>query len=217
MEIVSVEDRDDGEGTDVVDDGESEHEDPQMRGVLRTDEREDADREGGIGRDDGAPGVRFRSGMVDQQKHQCRDDQSPDRRGDGKQRGGWATQLPKGELAPDIESDSEEEQGHESLIDPLPDGQVERAAADSNGRVSVPEPLVAVADVCPDQGGERGSDKGERRKRLVTDTRYGAPEQTLCLLPHRCHLHRPGRIGRNGRPGRERSDVIARDRVLPVE
>src|SRR3954454_20441046 len=85
-----------------------------------------------------------RAARVDAQVEECGEHHAPGR-GDRRQaRGAWVAQLAAHELALDLQADDEEEDGHQSVVDPvlqvLGDGEV----PDADGQVGGPE--VHVGD-----------------------------------------------------------------------
>ena len=108
----------DRERYDVVKDHEGEEEGPHTRRPPATDEREEAQREGRVGRhrDRPAPGGRL-AGVereVDERRRQHPSDGGEDRRRDPAP----FPQLSHVELTADLEADDEEEERHESVVDP---------------------------------------------------------------------------------------------------
>ena len=116
VEAGVVEHPDREQGADVVHDGERQEEDPQAGGVLRADEREGAEQEGRVGRDDDAPGIRFAAREVEEHEDERGDDESRERRRHRDDRARAVGQLADRELALDLETDEEEEQGHQPLV-----------------------------------------------------------------------------------------------------
>ena len=126
------------------------------------EQREHAERERDVGGHGHAPPVRALAAGVPRGVDERRHDH-PAERGDRRQRGVSAiAELALDELALDLESDDEEEQRHEPVVDPVAEGQ----------RPEVDAPDVRVrrrVDVRPHQRGERGGDQRECRARLDRD------------------------------------------------
>ena len=109
-----VEQRDNRQGSDIVDYRQGQQEDAQAGRVFRPNDRQCPDEKSGVGGDHHAPGPRVFPGLVEQQEDHGGQDQTRDR-GDHRHRGpGPVGELADGELAGDLEADDEEEERHEA-------------------------------------------------------------------------------------------------------
>ena len=126
-EVVGVDDADHADRDDVVDDGQREQEDPQLRRHRRPDQRHHAQQEGGVGADHGAPAGGLLTGGVEREEDRGRHEHAGDA-GDERDDGAAAVgELADGELLADLEADHEEEHDHQAVVDPVV--QVHRDAA----------------------------------------------------------------------------------------
>ena len=116
---------------DVVDDHQREQEHAQSRRAVAADEREDAERERGVGADRDAPALRVGRTAVEREIDERRRDDAADRGDDRRRQTPPLAQLAHVELAPDLEADDEEEERHQAVVDPV--AEVQRDA-------DVPEP-----------------------------------------------------------------------------
>ena len=148
--------RDDDERDDVVDHDDREHEGAQAIREARPDQREQTERERGVGRHRDAPAVRRRTagveGEVDGDRGRCAS-QSRDER---QREPSPLPQLAEVELPARLEADDEEEERHQPAVHPA--AQVERDArsAQVDREPRRPDRVVgARVDVHPDQRGGR--------------------------------------------------------------
>ena len=130
-EVVGVGERDDEERGDVVDDHQREQEHAQSRRAVAADEREDPEREGGVGSDRDAPTLRVGRTAVEREIDERGCDDAADRGDDRRRQTPPLTQFAHVELAPDLEADDEEEERHQAVVDPVAQVQLD---------ADVPEP-----------------------------------------------------------------------------
>ena len=143
-DLAGVEDGDHEDAADVVDDGEGQQEDLQRRRDPRAEEGDDAEREGDVGghRDAPpgggiAPGV---EGQVDRGRHDHAADGSERRHGGGPQ----VAELAGDQLPLDLESDDEEEDRHQRVVDQLVQRQLEVEGTDPDVDDLLPQVGVGV-------------------------------------------------------------------------
>ena len=163
-EVVGVGDGDDDERGDVVDDHEGEQEHAQPGRAVAADEREHTECERGVGADRDAPALRVGGTAVEGEVDQRGRDDAADR---GDDRGGETAslaQLAHVELAPDLEADDEEEEGHQPVVDPV--AQLERDAGGPEAHRDLGRPELLVRRrprrVRPDQRDDRRRDEDDR-------------------------------------------------------
>ncbi len=119
MEGLGIDGRDDDEREDVVHDDHGEHERPQAIGEPRPDEREQAEREGGVGRHRDSPAVRRRMTGVEREVDGDRPRHASDSGQDRQREPSPVPQLAQVELAPRLEPDHEEEERHQPAVHPV--------------------------------------------------------------------------------------------------
>ena len=75
-------------------------------------------------------------------------------------------ELAVDELALDLQADDEEEDGHQAVVDPLPEVEVEDVVAEVDGQAGVPELDVGLLPrrVRPHEGDDGGGDAGRPRR-----------------------------------------------------
>ena len=163
VERLGVEGRDHDERDDVVDDDDREHERAQAIGEPRPDEREQAERERGVGRHRDSPALCGRAPAVEREVDRDCDGHAADR-GQRREREASAfPQLAEIELAPCLEPEDEEEERHQAAVDPL--AQIERHAvsAEVDRERRPPKRVVGrLVDVDPDERGDRRSEQDGR-------------------------------------------------------
>ena len=104
-------------------DGERCQEDLESSGRPRRDQRERTEWEGDIGRHRNRPATHFDASTTGDEIDQCRDQHPTDRRDDGKRRLARRRQFADERLAFDLETDQQEEDCHERVVDPLVNGE----------------------------------------------------------------------------------------------
>ena len=187
---LGVEEGDDGQGTDVVGHRQRDQEQPEAGAGLGPDQGQQGQHERGVGGHHHAPGVGGRRTGVDGQEDDRGDGQAGDRR-DDRDRGPAAVgQLADGELPLDLQTDREEEQRHQPVVDPVLEVEDQLVRSDQHPGLEMPERVVRGADrrVHPDdrQQGGRDQDRG-RRDGVVGDARQGSADalgRRLPALPH---------------------------------
>ena len=159
--------RDHDQSDDIVDDSEGEHERAQTIGKPLPDQREHAERKRRVGRHRRPPPVRRAVTRVHREVNRDRDDDPAEA---GRQRQCHPpplSQLAHVELAPGLETDDEEEERHQSAVQPVAEVLRDARAADPDRHHRVPDPLVRRrVDVHPDEGGHRGRQQHRRTARL---------------------------------------------------
>ncbi len=146
-QIVGVEDGDDHDGADVVGDGEGEQEQLRARRDPIADQGHDAHGERDVGRHRDAPALLGGGAGVERQIDRSRN-QHAAQRGDGRQGDGpRVPEFSDHELALDLETDDEEEQRHQPVVDPLDERQidVEEVVAELDDEACLPQLGIGVA------------------------------------------------------------------------
>ena len=168
----AVEDRDHDDRTDVIDDREGEQEQLESRWHPRPQEREDADREGDVGRHRDAPAAASVASEIHGNEDQGRERHSSES-GEGRQRGRPPiAQLAVDDLALDLEADHEEEDGHQAVVDPMPQIEAQRGVAAADRDDMPPHILIrGRVDIRPDERDQRAREEDEARERLDGDER----------------------------------------------
>ena len=161
MELVGVDEADDGHRDDVVDDGQGEEEDPQLGGDGGADDGQGAEHEGGVRADDDAPAGGGLTGRIDREVEGRRDEHPAQARDERHDEPSTLGQLAERELVPHLEPDHEEERGHQAVVDPVPQVHVESEVADPDAARGLPERRVGARPrgVRPEQGEERRDDE----------------------------------------------------------
>jgi hypothetical protein len=154
------EDCDDGDGADVVDDGEREQEDAERGRRPLAERGEHADGERDVGRHGHAPAARARAAAVEREVDQGRGGHAPERGDDGQGGALPARELAPVHFAPDLEADDEEEDRHQPFVDQEVQRRAHDRRADPERDLGVPEVVVGRA---PGRVGprERGAGGGE--------------------------------------------------------
>lgn len=153
LDPARVEDGDDGDGSDVVDDGEGEEEDLEPDRGPPAEDGEDSDGEGDVGGHGNPPAPSGVAASHHGQEHQ-RGDHHAARRGHGRERGSPPVpQFPDGDLPLDLEADEEEEDGHDGVVDPVLEILTHGPGPGADDDLGVPQVDVAVLPraVGPDQ------------------------------------------------------------------
>ena len=160
MELARVEDRDDGDGEEVVHDGEGEQEDAQRAGKVGTDDRQHGDGEGDVGGGGDRPAA--------QGLGACEVDGRVDERGNGHAAHGGGhrnhgfarlAQVARDKLALEFEPDQEEEDGQQAVGGPRPQAQVQVPGLVADGEVAQREVAFRRRGVGPDEGHHRCGDQ----------------------------------------------------------
>jgi hypothetical protein len=154
----------------VVDDRDGQEEDAQPGGCPAADHGQHAERERRVGRHRDAPAGRRVARPVERQvdqhghrhaAHTCQ----------YRQRDALAlAQLAHVEFPPGLEADDEEEQRHQSVVDPVAQVLLERPAAERDVEVRRPEGVVGgPRHVGPDQRRDGAAEQEHRAARLGLD------------------------------------------------
>jgi hypothetical protein len=157
-ELAAVTDRNHQNGSDVIDDRKRQHEDPQALRDAPPQESQAADDERGVGRHDRAPAVRAFSAQLERQV-QGRGHEHPTQRGRDRERGHTrASQLAQDQLALELQRDHEEEERHQTVVDPLSrrSHELERAHPNADGQLPGAQEGVGPGRVGQRQGGDGG-------------------------------------------------------------
>ena len=163
VDVVGVEDRDHDDRADVVDDRHGEEEQLEGGRDPAAEQAEDADRHRDVGGHRDAPAFGTVAAGVDRHVDQRRHDHPAEGGDGGERRPAGAAQLALDQLALDLEADDEEEDGHQTFVDPLLQVEIEGVIAEGDGQIGVPEVEVGVLPrrVRPDQGDHRGDDEDD--------------------------------------------------------
>ena len=124
IDAVGVEDGDDENRADVVDDGEGEEEDTELRGKETSQQREHAEREGDVGGEGNPPAAAVLPRAVEGEEDEGGHDHPADGRHHGKRRLPRLAQLAMDDLSLDFEADNEEEDRHQAVVDPFFEGEM---------------------------------------------------------------------------------------------
>ena len=192
-QVLRVDERDDEQRHDVVDHDHRQQERAQAVQPARADEREHAQREGGVGRHGGSPPPLRTAARVEGEIDEHRHDHPADARDQGQRGPRPLPQLAHVELAPRLEPDDEEEERHEAAVDPVAQVQGERRAADVDRERRAPEGVVrGSVDVHPGQRGQSGPEQDDRAPGLgpqeVAQRRLDAPGPRGAALEPRRRL-----------------------------
>ncbi len=117
-DVAAVGDRDHEQRDDVVDDRNCEQIGAQPVGEARPHEGEQAERERGVGRHRCSPAVGRAVAGVDREIDRDRHHHPTDAGQEGQRNSPPLAQLTEVELAPRLEPDHEEEEGHQARVDP---------------------------------------------------------------------------------------------------
>ncbi len=117
-QLRGVEERDHDHGPDVIDDRDSGEKHLQTDGNAWTDQRQDPQSERDVGRHGNSPTGRAGSARVDEAVDRRRDDHPTQRRPGRQRRLARLGQLAHQRFALDLQTDHEEEDGHQAVVDP---------------------------------------------------------------------------------------------------
>ncbi len=189
VDLLGVEERDDEDRPDVVRDRECREEHLQGVGNPRPQQGQHAQRERDVGRHRHAPARRARATGVQRDVDRRRNDHAADR-GDNRQRGATKRgQLADDELTLDLESNDEEEDRHERVVDPVLERLLEAEVAHEEARQRMPELVVRGME-----SGVRYQESDHRCQRAAPARRWspGAGSGGGCRRPARGHAVRLG-------------------------
>ncbi len=116
---MGVDDGDHDERAEVIDDRERQQEHTQPRGGARREQREGAERQGGVGGHRGAPAARTRATGVERQVDRDGHRHAANRRKHRDRQTAPLAQLAQIELALCLEANDEEEERHQPFVDPV--------------------------------------------------------------------------------------------------
>ena len=164
-EMVRVHRGDDEQRHEVVEDRERQQADAQAR-AAGSDQREHAEREGGVGRHGGSPALRPVAAGVEGQEDQDRQRHASHRRDQRDRDAPPLAQLPHVELALGLEPEDQEEERHQALVDPDAAGprRCRRRRSGSRGWSSRPTRRSPTRASSP-RGGRRWRRGGGPRRR----------------------------------------------------
>jgi len=159
-----VEDCDDQQRAEVVDDRQRDQEDLQSLGDARAEDRQRPEREGDVGGHRDAPAVGTAAAGIEAGVDQRRRHHAPDGGCDRQHRLVPLGQFADEKLALDLESDTEEEDRHQSVVDPVTQVQTQQLLARGNAERDVQDLLV----------GRRPRRVGPRQRQHGTDQQQQA-------------------------------------------
>ena len=171
-DLPAVDDRDHHERRQVVDDEHRDQEDAHPVGDLATEQRQNAERQRGVGRHRDAPAVGAVTPGVERQVDEHRDHHAEQADGERKHEATPLAQVAEVELPTGFEADDEEEQRHQPAVDPRPQIVVDNVRPEPDRQVGVPQRLVG--------GQSRDSPRRARRRHRP-------------VVPRRCRTRSAGR------------------------
>ena len=195
--LVGVHHRDHQQRHDVVDDEHGEQERADPVGHVAPDHHEQAEREGGVGRHRDAPAVGAGTAGVDREVERDRHDHAEQPGRDRQQEAAAVAQVAEVDLASRLQPDDEEEERHQPAVDPGAEVAGDAVVAEPETERRRPEPLVAVAEVGPDQPDDDGRDQDagaaglglqegpDRRRELAAPRGVAAPRPRPSRQRHR--------------------------------
>ena len=225
-----VEERDHDQRDDVVDDGDRQQERAQPVGEARPDEREQAERERGVGRHRHPPPVRRRTAGIEREVDRDRAAMPAERREHRQREPAPLAQLAEVELAPRLEADDEEEERHQAAVHPVAKVELRSRSRRAGSKACRPRGTSTNASRRSPRRARRPSPRAgppRRRSRSRRNSRSGVG---TCTAPRRaarvvgyCHAHDrttpagPDRAdalaGRHQVRGRHRLDLARLDRL----
>ena len=164
MDVVGVDHGDDQQRHDVVDHEHGQQERADPVGDVVPDQDEEAQRQGRVGRHRDAPAVGAGAAGVDREVERDRHHHAEEAGSDGQEEPAAVPQVAEVDLAPRLQADDEEEEGHQAAVDPGPQVAGDAVVAEAEAERRRPEPLVGVADVGPQ---ERDDDRGDEDARTA--------------------------------------------------
>ena len=138
-----VEDRYDDYGADVVDDGDGQQEDAQCSRDSASQQREDPDGEGDIGRHRHAPSCSSGTRSVERKKQEGRDQHATQSRGHGQGGPLEPRQCSFGKLSFDFQANDQKENRHQKVVDPEMQIPLEDPTPQSQADWSTPQCVIA--------------------------------------------------------------------------
>ncbi len=169
-DLLRVEEGDHQHGDQVVGDRQRGEEDLEPDRDALAEHGQNAEREGDVCRHGNAPAARPVGCRVEHQKEKGRHDCATDGCTDWKNGLPRRGELAHDDLALDLETDDEEEDRHQAVVDPVAERHLERALAPGHSNVGVDELEVSVGPwrVGPDQrqNGARQQNDAARNFRM---------------------------------------------------
>src|SRR5690606_35825763 len=165
---VPVTDRHDKDRADVVEDCQGYEEQAQAVGNARTKEREPPDHERRIGSHYRSPAVGAGFSGEDRNVDGDGNYHAAERSCEGKRSRSQVSQFAHGELALHLQGDHEEEEGHQTVIDPVPRRTDEVQRAELQAYLHLPERQEPrrPGGICHDQCGYGGDQQQAPRSGL---------------------------------------------------
>ena len=161
IDLGGIEQGDHGHRSQVVDDGQRDEKGQQPPWHPVAEQRHDTDGEGDVGRHRDPPAAHSIGTGVEPDIEQRRHHHAADG-GDHRQHGiADVRQLPHQHLALDLQSDHEEEDGHQAVVDPVVHRVLEDAAASGEAHLQVKQVLIGLVEgaVGDDQGDDGTADE----------------------------------------------------------
>jgi hypothetical protein len=201
-EVAGVEDGDDDDGADVVGDGQGEQEDLGGEWDPGAEEGDDADGEGDVGGHGDAPAVGAGAAGVEGPEDAGGDGHAAEGGDDGKGDRAEVLELAVDRFALDLQSDEQEENGHEGVVDPGLEAEVVEVeqVAELDAQWGGPQVGVALRPgrVGPGDGDDRGDEHDDAAGGLVVEeplerTDHGPGDEAVGLGPGVAHRLAGGR------------------------
>jgi len=190
--VLGEEDADDQHRAEIIDDRQGGEEDLQTGRRAAAEQGEHAYGKGDVGGHRDRPADHGRRAMRQRHIDQGRHDHAPDS-GGGRQRGlAHGAQLAEQHLALDLESDQQEEDGHQAVVDPVV--QVVADGQPGNGHAEVEVPEVVESRRPRRVGREQGQDHRGHQNQAAASR---AGESAMQEVPQG---ERPLREARHGHP-----------------
>jgi hypothetical protein len=196
-----VEDGDDQDRPDVVDHRERQQQHAQRWRHPPAQQRQDADREGDVGRHRHAPAAAAGAAGVERGIDDGRRQHAAHRGEQRQRRPAQVAELSLVHLAPDLEAHDEEEDRHQAVVDPEVQRPGERPGADRERGVGVPQGVIGAGPrrVGPDHRDRGGGDQRDAAGGLDRQEALDRAEQTA-----RSDVSGRPRAGRQGSIGHRR-------------
>ncbi len=171
IEAVRVEDSDHQHRAEIVHDRQGQQEDLERQADSIAEQRQDAEGERDVGRHRDTPTPDARCPGVECDEDERGHDHATERRGDRKGGSPPALQLADDEFALDLETDEEEEDRHEQVVDPEQQRLLERPLAEPEARPELEHLEVARRPrrVGPGERRDRGDDQNDAAGALGPD------------------------------------------------
>ena len=131
--------------SDVIHDSQGGQEDLESAWGSGRDECQYPEREGDVGRHGNRPPTRFHSSAVREEIEGRWNDHAADRRGDRERRLARGCQFARKRLTLDFQSDKEEEDRHEPIVDPLMNGERRPMSTPGKGNRRRQQAVIGVS------------------------------------------------------------------------